>query len=186
VVYQRVTGRKGSWAAARRGIDATIRAALPVGLNLIVTAANAHQVPAMQAAAAAWGLPQHTYPNLSPTIDGDAAPVALQAPEQVRPRRAFADCPAGHTFFHVDPDGQASICKVERAVRVDLLDTGLPGLGRLADAADVAMLRTGACWDCPVVGMCGTCPPLARRYQEAKAPVRYYCHQPGGDKECRP
>lgn len=181
--FQRVTGRKGAWATTRRGIDAARGAGLPLRANLIVTNANADQVPTMRAAADAWGLEHHTYPNLTPTIDGGAAPIAVQAIDQLRPRQPFSSCAAGRTFFHVDPTGQATICKIERGVRVDLLADGLAGLRRLASAADVAMLRTGACRNCPVVGACGTCPPLTRRYQEAKAPTNRYCRQARGHRE---
>jgi radical SAM protein with 4Fe4S-binding SPASM domain len=185
--YQEVTGRKWAWDAVCRGIDAALDAGLPLRANLIVTSANAAQVPAMRAAASDWGVEHHTYPNLTPTIDGDPAPIALQAPDQLRPRQPFTSCEAGRTFFHVDPNGQATICKIERGLRVNPLAEGLDGLRRLTMAADVAMLRTGACRDCPVVGMCGTCPPLARRYQEAKAPTNHYCRQTGGrGKECPP
>ncbi|MBT8227102.1 MAG: radical SAM protein, partial [Dactylosporangium sp.] len=44
--YQRVTGRAGTWVTARRGIDAALGAGLPLRANLIVTSANADQVPA--------------------------------------------------------------------------------------------------------------------------------------------
>ncbi|MBT8227428.1 MAG: hypothetical protein KJO75_18290, partial [Dactylosporangium sp.] len=145
------------------------------------------QVPAMRAAAEDWGMEHHTYPNLTPTIDGGAAPIAVQATGRLRPRQPFTDCAAGRTFFHVDSTGHATICKIERGVRVDLLTEGLDGLRRLAPAADVAMLRAGACRDCPAMGTCGTCPPLARRFQEAKAPTSHYCRQPGGrGEECPP
>lgn len=156
--YRAVTGRKGGWAAARRGVSA----------------------------ARSWGVDHHVYPNLMPTIDGGDRPIHAQSVGNLRARPPFSGCAAGRTFFHVNPHGQASVCKVDRDTTVDLVGEGTPALQRLAGAADVSMLRTGWCQKCPVVGACGTCPPLARRYQAARAPRTHYCRHPGGDEETTP
>jgi hypothetical protein len=38
----------------------------------------------------------------------------------------FTDSNAGHTFFHADPQGLASICKVGRDEQISLPVGGLP------------------------------------------------------------
>jgi hypothetical protein len=35
-----------------------------------------------------------------------------QSVEHLRKRKPFTGCNAGHSFFHVDPHGMASICKI--------------------------------------------------------------------------
>ncbi|CAM4155861.1 hypothetical protein KIPE111705_42925 [Kibdelosporangium persicum] len=78
-----------------------------------------------------------------------------------------------------DPHGMASICKVGRDPKVPLMDEGIGGLTRLGDAADALMLRTGGCSGCALSGSCWTCRPLAKLYQEAKAPLTRYCQHGG-------
>ncbi|MGH3932884.1 MAG: hypothetical protein ACRDTF_23250 [Pseudonocardiaceae bacterium] len=90
----------------------------------------------------------------------------------VRPQSPFG---YGHTFFHVDPHGQASICKVGRDPQISLLDEGVEGLGRLGGIADALLLRQGGCTGCAVSGTCGTCMPLVQLYRKAKAPLITYC-----------
>ncbi len=98
-----------------------------------------------------------------------------QSAEHLRTRQAFTGCNAGHTFFHADPHGKASICKIGRDDQVDLMAEGLDGLRRLGGIADQFMLRTGGCSGCQLAGTCRVCRPLAKRFQEAKAPLGYYC-----------
>jgi len=53
---------------------------------------------------------------------------------------------------------------------VSLPTEGIAGLTRLGEIADSLMLRTGECSGCALSGTCWTCRPLARLYQQAKAP----------------
>src|SRR5262249_2601394 len=90
-------------------------------------------------------------------------------------RQPFAGCGAGHTHFAVDPHGNATICKIGREPAVSLVNEGIDGLGRLGEIADSLMVRTGGCSGCTLSGTCGTCRPLAKLYQDAKAPLERYC-----------
>lgn len=110
-----------------------------------------------------------------PTIDKHFADAYRQSAEHLRTRKAFTGCNAGHTFFHSDPHGLVSICKVGRDDQIDLMREGLQGLSRLGGIADNLMLRTGGCSGCQLAGSCRVCRPLAKQYQEAKAPLTYYC-----------
>lgn len=48
-------------------------------------------------------------------------------------------------------------------------------IASLPAIADRLQLRTGGCSGCQLAGTCRVCRPLAKQYQEAKAPLRYYC-----------
>jgi MoaA/NifB/PqqE/SkfB family radical SAM enzyme len=173
--YDSLTRRRGSFAKFRRGLAAAHEAGLPVRLNLIVAQQNAGEVSQMVALAERLGLPYQVYSNMSPTIYGGAESLPAQSVEHLRKRRPFTGCNAGHTFFHVDPHGMASICKVGRDPHVPLLLEGLDGLRRLASVADSLLTRQGGCAGCSLSGGCGTCMPLAALYRAAKAPLTSYC-----------
>lgn len=115
------------------------------------------------------------YSNISPTIYGGPESLPAQSLEHLRRRKPFTGCNAGHTFFHSDPHGMASICKVGRNPQIPLLDEGLHGLARLGGVADRLLLRQGGCSGCGLSGSCGTCMPLAALYRKAQAPLASYC-----------
>lgn len=173
--YDAVTRRRGSFAKFSKGLAAAHEAGLPVRLNIIVVKQNAHQVQQMTAMASQLGLPHHVFSNISPTIYGGPQSLPAQSAEHLRKRSVFTGCNAGHAFFHVDPHGRASICKVGRDPQIDLITEGAAGLARLGGIADQLMLRTGGCSGCQLSGSCGVCRPLAKLYQQAKAPLDTYC-----------
>jgi MoaA/NifB/PqqE/SkfB family radical SAM enzyme len=177
--YDGFTRNRGAFDRFTRGLAAAREADLPVRLNLIVSSANAHEVDEMKAMADSYGFPHQVYTNMSPTIDGSGEPLPTQAEDFLRKRKPFAGCNAGHTFFHADPFGIASICKVGRDPNVNLIAEGVEGLRRLGGIADSLMLRTGGCSGCQLSGTCWTCRPLAKLYQEAKAPLNAYCQHGG-------
>jgi hypothetical protein len=150
-------------------------AGLPIRLNIIVADRNAHELDAMRGLADRYGFPHQVYTNMSPTISGGGEPLPTQAADFLRRRRPFTGCNAGHTFFHADPFGHASICKVGRDPHIDLIAEGANGLRTLGGIADNLMLRTGGCSGCAISGTCWTCRPLAKLYQEANAPLGSYC-----------
>lgn len=146
-------------------------AELPVDLSLIITSHNAHEADLMRAWAERLGLPSRGYTYMSPTIYGGTEPLATQSITHVKPRPRFI----GRTFLHVDPHGAASICKVARDQQINLLAEGTTGLGRLGGIADALMLRTGGCAGCQLAEQCSVCRPLAKLYQQVKAPLNRYC-----------
>ncbi|MGH3327644.1 MAG: radical SAM protein [Streptomycetales bacterium] len=177
--YETFTRSRGSFGRFTRGLDAAREANLPVRLNIIISKHNAHEADHMRAMAERYGFPHQIYTNMSPTIDGSGEPLPTQAEDFLRKRRPFSGCNAGHTFFHADPFGHASICKVGRDPNIDLMAEGVEGLRGLGDIADSLMLRTGGCSGCQLAGTCWTCRPLAKLYQEAKAPLHTYCQHGG-------
>lgn len=177
--YDGLTRRKGSFRLFSRGLEAACAAGLPITLSLVITQHNEQEVDAMRALADRYRLPFNEYSNISPTIHSGAETLPSQSAAFLRARKPFAGCGAGHTHFHVDPHGKASICKVGRNPAVDLITEGLDGLLRLGGIADELMARTGGCSGCALSGTCFTCRPLARLYQESAAPLNRYCQHGG-------
>jgi uncharacterized Fe-S cluster-containing radical SAM superfamily protein len=182
-VYDGLTQRRGSYRAFRRGIATAIGAGLAVRLNIVLTDVSTAETMAMVALAEEWGVPHNVYTNMTPTIYGGGESLLAHSAEHLRTRKAFTGCNAGHTFFHADPHGLVSICKVGRDDQIDLMREGLDGLRRLGGIAHGLMLRTGGCSGCQLAGTCRVCRPLAKQFQEAKAPLTYYCQH--GDKNRR-
>ncbi|GAA2621256.1 radical SAM protein [Streptomyces vastus] len=177
--YEAVTRNRGSFDRFTRGLAAARDAGLPVKLNVVVSDRNAHEVDAMRALADEYGFPHQVYTNLSPTINGNPNPLASQADEYLSARSPFKGCNAGHTFFHVNPHGVASICKVGRDPHVQLMIEGIDALPRLGAIAESLHLRTGGCSGCQLSGSCWTCRPLAKLYQDADADRSLYCQHGG-------
>jgi uncharacterized Fe-S cluster-containing radical SAM superfamily protein len=173
--YDGLTRRKGAYRMFLKGLTAAHEASLPLDLALIITRHNAHEADQMRAFADHYGLPYREYTHMSPTIYGGAETLTSQAPDHLGDREPFRGCNAGHTFFHVDPHGMASICKVGRDNAIPLITEGVEGLALLGGVADSLMLRTGGCSGCQLSGTCRVCRPLAKVYQEAKAPLNRYC-----------
>ncbi|OQR59956.1 radical SAM protein [Streptomyces maremycinicus] len=177
--YDAVTRNRGAFGRFVQGLDAAREDQMPVRLNVIVSDRNGHEVDAMVALAESYGFPHQVYTGMSPTIDGEANPLASQAYEHLSPRSVFTGCNAGHTFFHVNPHGIASICKVGRDPSVNLMTEGLEALPRLGRIAESLQLRTGGCSGCSKVGTCRTCRPLAKLFQDAGDDRSLYCQHGG-------
>ncbi|MEV4649064.1 radical SAM protein [Saccharopolyspora sp. NPDC049357] len=173
--YDRTTRRRGTWRQFRRGLAAAREAGLPLRLNVVVVDDNAHELDQMKALADELEAEHFVYSNISPTIHGGPEALSSQSDEHLRARKPFTGCNAGITHFHADPFGLASICKVGRDEQIDLVAEGVEGLAQLPPIADKLMLRTGGCSGCALQDKCGTCRPLAKRYQEANAPLVSYC-----------
>jgi MoaA/NifB/PqqE/SkfB family radical SAM enzyme len=173
--YDGLTRRRGSYRSFMRGLSAACEAGISLDLSIVVTADNAHELDAMHAMAGRLGLGYRDYRNMSPTIYGGAESLSSQSlPHLTRPL-PFTGCDAGHTSFHVDPHGRASICKIGREPSIALADEGTEGLHRLGGIADQLLRRQGGCAGCTLSTACGTCMPLAAKYRQAKAPLNRYC-----------
>ncbi|MFJ7969653.1 radical SAM protein [Streptomyces sp. NPDC096324] len=173
--YDAVTRRRGGFDRFRAGVHRAIDAGLNLDLSLIIVRTNAHEADAMRAWARELGLRSREYANISPTIEGGAETLPSQAPQYLTNREPFTGCPAGVTFFHADPFGRVSICKVGREPNIDLTAEGVPGLARLGRIAESLMLRTGGCSGCKLSATCRVCRPMARVFQAAEAPLVNYC-----------
>ncbi|MEU4214056.1 radical SAM protein [Actinoplanes sp. NPDC026623] len=170
-----LTQTRGAFKSAYRGLLAAAEAGLPVEVTIIVTKHNVDELDAMRALVDELGLPRNEYGSISPTYTGNGSPLETQASGYLDKSAIFAGCPAGHTSFHVDPHGLTTMCKVGRDNPINLITEGPQGLLRLPAIADAQMLRTGGCSGCKLSSTCRVCRPMARVYQEAKAPLETYC-----------
>ncbi|QXJ23131.1 radical SAM protein [Actinomadura graeca] len=176
--YDGLTRRPGSFRKFMRGLSAAHEAGLQLDLSLIITNRNAHELHLMRQLSERFGLRHREYANISPTIHGGAESLPSQSPQFLSKRAPFTGCDAGHTSFHVDPLGRASICKIGRDPNIDLVREGPQGLQRLGGISDDLLRRRGGCTGCTLQGTCGTCMPLVQLYRNAKAPLATYCqHQ---------
>ncbi|SET43828.1 radical SAM protein [Nonomuraea wenchangensis] len=173
--YDGLTRRPGSYRKFIKGVKAGREAGLPLKFSLIITKHNADEQARMEGMAEDFGIPYVTFVNMSPTIYGGPETLPSQSLEHLRSRKPFTGCNAGHTFFHVDPHGMASICKIGREPNIDLVAEGPAGMARLGEIADSLLLRQGGCTGCTLQGSCGTCMPLVQLYRKAKSPLANYC-----------
>ncbi|MFJ3673987.1 radical SAM protein [Streptomyces sp. NPDC090106] len=176
--FDELTQRHGAWKNFHKGMAAARNAGLPLRVSVVITEDNAHEADAMTALAESWGIDHHVYTNMQPTFSGSGDPLLVQSTQHLRTRPIFQGCNAGMTFFHADPHARVSICKIGRDDQIDLMTEGLDGLRRLGAISDRLMLRTGGCSGCSLSGSCRVCRPLAKVYQEAKAPLHTYCQHP--------
>ncbi|MGD3112324.1 radical SAM protein [Streptomyces sp. YGL11-2] len=183
--FDSLTRKPGAFKLLKKGLSAAEEAGVPLELALIITKHNAHEVNAMRGMAEKYAATYKEYANISPTYDGGPEPLATQAPGFLDKSTIFKGCPAGHTFFHVDPHGLATMCKVGRENPINLMTEGLDGLLRLPAIADAQMLRSGGCSGCQLSATCRVCRPLAKAYQEAKAPLSTYCQHGNGEQHDR-
>jgi uncharacterized Fe-S cluster-containing radical SAM superfamily protein len=173
--YDGLTQRRGAYKSFMRGLRAACEAGISLDLSIVVTKDNCHEIAAMHAIADGFGIKYRDYTKMSPTIYGGAETLASQSLPHLTVSKPFTGCDAGHTSFHVDPHGRASICKVGREPNIALADEGIDGLHRLGVIADQLLARQGGCAGCTLSAQCGTCMPLAAKYREAKAPLNRYC-----------
>ncbi len=173
--YDGLTRRRGAYKSFMRGLRAAREAGITLDLSIVVTKDNAHEVSAMHAMAEGLGIKYRNYHNMSPTIYGGAESLPSQSLPHFTMPKPFTGCDAGHTSFHVDPHGRASICKVGREPSIALADEGTEGLHRLGAIADQLLRRQGGCVGCTLSAICGTCMPLAAKYRQANAPLNHYC-----------
>jgi molybdenum cofactor biosynthesis enzyme MoaA len=171
----RLTNTRGAFKNTYEGLEAAAAAGLPVEVTLIITKHNVDELDEMRALVADLGLASKQFGSISPTYTGNGKTLDTQAPGYLDKSAIFAGCQAGHTSFHVDPHGAVTMCKVGRDHPITLITEGLQGLSRLPSTADAQMLRTGGCTGCTLSSTCRVCRPMARVYQEAKAPLRNYC-----------
>jgi MoaA/NifB/PqqE/SkfB family radical SAM enzyme len=173
--YDGLTRRRGSFATFMRALEAANEAGIRLEFSLIITKRNAHEKDLMTDLARGFGRISGEYANMSPTIYGGAESLPSQSPEFLAARKPFTGCEAGHTSFHVNPFGQASICKIGREPGIDLVTEGSDSLARFGQIADDLLRGQGACTGCQLQGTCGTCMPLVQLYRKAHAPLVMYC-----------
>ncbi|GAA2844079.1 hypothetical protein Acy02nite_68830 [Actinoplanes cyaneus] len=170
-----LTKTKSAFKNTYAGLVAAAEAELPVEVTIIITKHNIEELGEMRALVRDLGFPFKEFGSISPTYTGNGSTLDSQTPGYLDKSAIFQGCPAGHTSFHVDPHGNATMCKVGRENPLNLITEGPEALLRLPGIADAQMLRTGGCSGCKLSSTCRVCRPMAKVYQAAKAPLSYYC-----------
>lgn len=173
--YEAVTRSRGSFKRFLRGVEAGVEAGLPLRLHIVPTSMTDSEESAMEALAARFGLPLRVYGTMIPTFGGASIPLTLQAETALRERPPWSPCHAGHEFFNVGANGEVTMCKGARTAPHSIVTHGDAALLRMAEEADLAKRRTGACADCLVQEQCVTCAPLVALYRAATAPPGMFC-----------
>jgi MoaA/NifB/PqqE/SkfB family radical SAM enzyme len=167
----------GTFERFMLGLKAAAEAGIKMRINIIVTRYNEHQVTEMEKLAETVGAEYFVYTRLTATYSGEGGVLKVQSDKAAlsKKRSVFVGCEAGRTFFHVDPLGRASICKIARNPQVRLDEDGV---GRLVSIADDLLSRSDECKSCGVQSGCNTCPPMVADYRRASAPSEFFCQRP--------
>lgn len=182
--YETFTRTKhGTFERFKRGLQAAKDAGCVLRINVIISRHNEHEQAEMEALARSFTEDYHVYGKMSATIHGAGDVLTDQASTPVTigkrlPPAAFTSCNAGTTFFHVDPLGRASICKVGREPFVQLNEVGAEGMHAMRTIAEQLLTRADGCTSCGIQTSCSTCPPMVATYRQAGAPNSFYCQHP--------
>ena len=183
-IYEGMTSSPGSFSKLLTGLQLIKEKRINARINIILTTHNAHERNEMINLARKLGFEYHVFSRFSPTLDGNAQPLSLMADNcsmnQKQPAAistSHSGCFAGKTFFHVNAQGQASICKVARVPWVDLLNEGLSGLEKLPVIASKLLEKTAACNACAKNISCPTCAPRLKLYQLSGIVPPFICQK---------
>ena len=193
--YQSLTRTPGSFECFLGAVEWLKKSGILVKANIIITQYNEHEIDEMVDMTKEAGFEYFIYPKLTPTFQGDPAPIDLKAQscsvmEEIdrynqesilagRKDKGYEGCLAGKAFFHVARDGKAAICQTVRKNYVNLLEEGVNGLLRLAKISKGILTRSGNCIICEYNETCSTCPPNLELFQEAGRIPYYICKKYG-------
>lgn len=138
-VYEAVSGIPGSYRRCLAGLERLLDRKLRVRLKTVPMTVNAHEMGAMRALAASYGLPFHWDPLINCRVDGGTGPAAVRLSgeaiaaldhsdpvrrEQLRrefqerpdydPPDELITCGAYLSTFHIDPYGNLLPCMMVR------------------------------------------------------------------------
>ena len=175
--YEAVTRTpRGTFGRFCSGLRRAVDAGINIRINSIVTRLNQHERHAMEVLARSFTSDVYQYDKISPTVSGGDSPLLEQADFSTRTSpRPFDGCSAGAEFFHVDPQGRASMCKLSRSFSVQLSTDYTDKMSDLAAEARASLSRHGRCAGCTVSELCSTCPILVENYRTAGAASAIYC-----------
>ncbi|MBN2585799.1 MAG: radical SAM protein [Candidatus Fermentibacteraceae bacterium] len=202
--YEGVTRVPGSYEMAFRGIERLLDRGLRLFLKTMAMKSNLHEVEAMAAIAADYGVPFRFDTLLNKGLDGQEHPLgqritveetlALEAGNDQR-RKGWLDlaerfsaphqggdliymCGAGTSTFHIDPAGRLSVCILSRQESYDLLSgTFLEGWDSfLPKVISRKWSRDVPCRTCRLKSVCGQCPGWGYlEHGDPEARVEYLC-----------
>ena len=188
--YEEITGVAGSYDRCMRGIHLLHEAGTTLCLKTMLMEQNKHEFYAIKQLAADLGARFRFDSGVTPTLAGELHPLHCRMEPEEIVRYEFEDadvttswvrfreyvgetrnragylyqCGCGESVFHIDARGHLLPCMMARDVSYDLkrgsFATGwrdaIPQVPNVKSAEDTA------CRECPVLGLCGYCPPCFR------------------------
>ncbi len=201
--YERVTRTPGAYDRCMRGIELALARGLRLNLKSVLVRANRHEVDAMRAMAAGWGVDYRFDGVLWPRLDGGASeltqrltPTEVVSLDQEYPeRQAEYDerllgyrpsavrneyvytCGAGHRSFHIDHAGLLSLCMMARRPAYDLTRGSFQeGWDELGVVLRKRRTLDSRCVTCTVGSLCTQCPGWSQLvHGDDETPVDYVC-----------
>ena len=202
--YERVTGVQGSYEHCMRGIELILDRTIPLKLKSMIMTLNKDEIWDMRNYAESSGVDFRYDPLLNLRLDYDQRPaefrispeeivdIDLSDKKQMKKLRSFIDkflgpvnnseylyqCGAGVRTFHIDANGQLSVCMLSRVPSFDLRN------GRFRDGwyefvpnvLTQKWLRESPCKKCDLISFCGQCPGWALvEHADQERPVEYLC-----------
>ena len=197
-LYEKISGIKGSYAKALKGISMVLKALLPLKIKTQVTADNFSELPRIKNFIESMGLKFHPSVDLYARLNGDTAPCKLRIPAQEalnlngrRPTEnecrlsrkdqdtGLFNCTiSGGDGIYIDPYGNLLPCQLIREPAFDLLGRDIEyARSRVLEYLESLGFASGSkCNGCDLRPACHWCP--GRAYVETgrvDAPVGYYC-----------
>ena len=201
--YERVTGRRGSFAACMKGIDALAGAGLRLSLKTVLMTPNKHELEAIQDLARRLGAPFRADAALFPRFNGDREPLTMRLePEAAAELEVQVDrieeqrerlvgpagagplhdqwfiCGAGRNSCHIDASGCLYPCLMARGDGHSLLacDFMELWLGPLAESSARPFPENSPCRACTDKLWCGYCPEYFKlETGDAAVPSEWMC-----------
>ncbi|MEW5736901.1 MAG: radical SAM protein [Thermodesulfobacteriota bacterium] len=182
--HDRITGVRGSFSKARKGMEKLLDAGVCVQMKTVVLSLNCDEISALEKMAEGMGVRFRLDAAVFPSLSGDPGPCAFRVhPEDAvkiefanaRRARQWADyhakaacfkdgeklyeCGAGLGSFHVDFRGRLTPCLMVQSFNYDLgSGTFADGWKQLRNIRDVPAPGSFVCNTCRTRPYCDCCP----------------------------
>jgi len=197
--YHQLTGSGAGFDRTIAGIELLALRGVDVRTKAVLLRPIAEEAEALRALARKLGVTLHLDAGIDPTLAGDWGPCGLRAAPAVAVAEELADparaeslwtlherqirsganpaatpCGAGHSTFHLDPQGRLMPCMM---VRDPIIQASVQGFGaaweELGRHPRVAFAADSPCRECQIQYLCTRCP--ARERVDADAPEPHAC-----------
>ncbi len=178
--YKKTTGAKENYFNVLRSLEFFKKNKFRVKMNIILTKDNQNEISLMKKIAEEYKLNYHIYDKISPGLSGSYKPLLCNTEHKINnliEEKASTKCYAGVKFFHINPEGKISICKIARKPNFDLFTINPLEIIKNLNLTSKKILRKPKyCIDCKNLN-CGTCPPILNLYQKANCIPNYICER---------
>ena len=202
--YEAVTRVPGSFSRCMNGIEMLLDRKLPLKLKSMVLTLNHHDVAALRAYALSIGVDFRIDTSVNPMLDGNMEPTRFRLTPEAAIELEFADekrsqalltvsealwgaptrpdalyyCGAGLDGFHIDFQGNLSVCIMSRQPNWDLRrGTFRQGWFDFIPRVISQLRQTRTpCQDCEIHAFCEQCPGWGQLERgDSEKPVEFLC-----------